>query len=169
MVRSLGLVALVVAASLIFVPGLFHPSKSQRFPGANYRDYVAGFRQLTGQSAYTPTTLFHGWSANAASLTGSKTTAHLHIGWVTPNSKYAGLEESVSSPAGFVRSVLGVSITAVTGNVTLGANNWQTLRSARGEYSVVRVSNGVTLVVTGSASIEEIDMLAGSLQLNSRR
>ena len=96
MIRSLGLIVAIVAVTLIFVPGLLHPSKSQRFPAVDYSDYVTGFHQLSGRTALSPASLPKGWEANAAALTGTAT-AHLHIGWATPGAKYAGLEESVQS------------------------------------------------------------------------
>jgi len=163
MVRSLGLVAVIVAVTLIFVPGLFHPSKSQRFPATDYSDYVAGFHQLTGRTALAPRSLPSSWLANAAALTGTRTTAHLHIGFGVPGAQYAGLEETVGPPAGFVSSVLGVPISTATGTVVVGGATWQTLRSSRGEYSLVRTQAGLTVVVTGTATPAQLQLLAASL------
>ena len=163
MIRSLGLVSIVIAATLIFVPGLFHPSKSQRYPGVSYADYVAGFHQLSGRTALTPRSLPKGWAANAAALTGTKTTAHLHIGWATPGAKYAGLEESVASASAFVPATLGVQLATVTGSVAIGDATWGTVRSARGEYSLTRTIRGITVVITGSATVTQLQLLAASL------
>ncbi len=163
MVRSLGLVAVIAAVTLIFVPGLFHPSKSQRFPATDYSDYVAGFHQLTGRPALTPRSLPSSWSANAAALTGTRTTAHLQIGFDVPGAQYAGLDETVGPPAGFVSLVLGVPIGSATGTVAVGGAAWQTLRSARGEYSLVHTNAGLTEVITGSATQAQLQLLAASL------
>jgi Protein of unknown function (DUF4245) len=164
MVRSLGLIAIVIALTLIFVPGLLHPSKSQRFPGTDYSDYVSGFRQLTGKAALTPANLPKGWAANAATLSGGKATAHLHIGWATPGSKYAGLEESVQPAASFVLSVLGRRGTNAIGSVTIDGSEWATRTSTRGEYSLSRTIRGITVIVTGSATPAQIQLLAASLR-----
>jgi Protein of unknown function (DUF4245) len=163
MVRSLGLVAVIIAVTLIFVPGLIHPSKSLKLAPIDYSDYLAGFHQLSGKVALRPGSLPKGWAANAGSLNGVKTTAHLHIGWATPGAKYAGLEESVEAAARFVPTVLGQRGAAVTGSVPINGVAWQTRTSSRGEYSLSRVIGGITIVVTGSATNAQLQLLAASL------
>ena len=163
MVRSLGLIAVIVAVGLLFVPGLLHPSKSQRFPAADYSDYVAGFHQVTGKTALTPRTLPSGFEANAGALTGPATVEHLHVGFAAPGAKYAGLEESVAPMPSFVRTVLGARGAAVTGQTQIGGVTWQARMSSRGELALSRRVNGVSVVITGSATGEQLELLAASL------
>jgi hypothetical protein len=163
MVRSLGLIAVVIAVTLIFVPGLVHPSKSQQFAPVDYSDYVSGFHELTGHAALTPT-LPTGWAANAASLTGGRAAAHLHIGFVTPNGQYAGLEESIAPATVFVPSVLGRVGATVTGRVSVDGTSWQTSTSSRGEYSLVHTVGTITVVITGSATDAQLQLVAASLR-----
>lgn len=163
MVRSLGLVAVIIAVTLIFVPALIHPNKSERLAAFDYSDYVSGFHQLTGKTALTPT-LPAGWTANAAALTGGRSAAHLHIGWAAPQAKYAGLEESVESSVPFERSVLGPRGATATGSVVINGVPWQTSTSSRGEYSLSDTIGGITVVVTGSASPAQQQLLAASLR-----
>jgi Protein of unknown function (DUF4245) len=164
MVRSLGVVAVIAAVTLIFVPGLFHPSKSERFQAVDYSDYVSGFHQLTGRSALVPASLPTGWKANAATLTGPTAREHLHIGWVPPGATYAGLEESVGPMAGFVPTVLGARGRAVTGSASINGEVWQTRTSSRGEASLSRTIGGIAVVITGSATTAQLDLLAASLR-----
>jgi hypothetical protein len=164
MVRSLGLVAVVIAATLIFVPGLFHPSKSQLFPTLDYSDYVSGFHQVTGKTALTPRSLPGGWKANAATLTGPVGVEHLHIGFAAPGTKYAALEESVQDVTGFAPSVLGARGATVTGRITIAEATWQTRTSSRGESSLSRTIRGIAVVITGSATNAELQLLAASLR-----
>ncbi|HEX3824298.1 MAG TPA: DUF4245 domain-containing protein [Mycobacteriales bacterium] len=163
MIRSLGLVGVVIAATLIFVPGLFHPSKSQQFPALDYSDYVSGFHQETGRTALTPRPLPSGWKGSAATLTGPAAVEHLHIGFATPGRQYAGLEESVANVTAFAPTVLGARGSAVTGTVTIAGASWQTRTSSRGEYSLSRTMRGVAVVITGSATDAQLQLLAGSL------
>jgi hypothetical protein len=163
MLRSLGLVAIVAAATLIFVPGLFHPNKAQRFAGVDYTDYLVGFRQLTNRSPVRPESLPYGWKSNAAALTGTKGTAHLHIGWATPGAHYAGLEEGVITPKAFVHETLGVTMSAVTGSMSIGGKTWQIVTSSAGQYSLIHVGGGVTLVITGTATEAQLQVLAAAL------
>ncbi|MGN6473882.1 MAG: DUF4245 family protein, partial [Mycobacteriales bacterium] len=138
MVRSLGLMAVIVAVTLIFVPNLLHPSKSDRVQPYDYSDVVAGFHQVTGLTALTPTGVLSGWYANSARLTHRGTTATLYIGWVSPTKKYAALYESNQA-----------SIAIDT--------------SAAKDRSVRRTIGKLTIVITGSASTAELNQLAASL------
>jgi Protein of unknown function (DUF4245) len=164
MVRSLGLIAVIIAVTLIFVPGLVHPSKSDRFQAVDYSDYVSGFAQVTGQAALVPAALPSGWTANAGQLTGPAAAEHLHIGWATPGSEYAALEESVAPMKTLVATVLGSRGATVTGSVPIGDAQWQTRTSSRGEYSLSSVVGDISIVITGSASPAEQQLLATSLQ-----
>jgi Protein of unknown function (DUF4245) len=163
MVRSLGVLVIVVAVTLIFVPELLHPNKSERFQAADYSDYVAGFQQVTGLSALVPTGLAKPWYANAGSLKYSGKTAHLHIGWVTPNKEYAALEESNGPASSFVTAVIGAPGLKVTGTQLINGSVWSRSVSAQGEGSLTRTTNGITVVITGSASLAQQEQLAASL------
>jgi hypothetical protein len=164
MVRSLGLIAVIVAITLIFVPSLVHPGKSHRFPAVDYADYVSGFHQVTDKTALSPAPVPSGFIANAGALTGPAAVEHLHIGFATPGSKYAGLEESVGPTTAFLRSVLGASGALPIGHVAIDGVIWQESTSARGEYSLSRVSRGITLIITGSTTAVQQQALAGSLR-----
>jgi hypothetical protein len=163
MVRSLGLIAVIIAVTLIFVPGLLHPSKSERFPAADYSDYVSGFHQVTGKTAITPSPVPSGFTANAAALTGPAAAEHLHIGFAVTGARYAGVEESVGPTAAFVSSILGVRGGTVTGHVRIDGANWAASTSARGEDSLTHTVRGITVIVTGSATEEQLRSLAASL------
>jgi hypothetical protein len=164
MVRSIGLIIAVVAVTLIFVPGLIHPSNSDKFPAVDYSSYVAGFKTVTGQSAFVPTPQPSGWKANAGMLNGPAATEHLHVGFVVPGSQYAGLDESVGGMSSLVRTVLGKPGLAVTGSTQIDGATWQARKSSRGELAITRRANGVNIVITGSAGGEQLELLARSLQ-----
>jgi hypothetical protein len=164
MVRSLGLIVLITAVTLLFVPSLFHPGKSSRFPAVDYGDYVSGFHDNTGLNAFSPSPLPTGWAANAATLTGPAAVEHLHIGFAVPGSEYAGLEESLEPVATFVPSILGTRGTVVTDRVPIAGVTWRTSTSQRGEFSLTRRADGITIVITGSATPLQLEALAGSLK-----
>jgi hypothetical protein len=139
MVRSLGLLAVIVAVTLIFVPGLLHPSRSQRVQPASYSDDAAGFRQVTGLTALTPIGLGSGWYANSARLSHKGTTATLYIGWVSPTKKYAALYETNSHSPSFPAP-------------------------SKGDRSLRRTVGKLAVFITGSASKQELAELADSLR-----
>lgn len=164
MVRSLGLVAVVVAVSLIFVPGPLHPSKSQKIQAIDYANVVIGFHQVTGTAALVPISLSTDWKATSESLTHTGSVAHLHIGFAAPQSTYAGLEEGNADPATFVRSVLGARGLARSGTTVINGAAWSTRVSQRGETSLVRTRHGLTVIITGSAGLTDDQDLAAALR-----
>lgn len=163
MVRSLGLVLVILAITLVFVPNLFHPSHASRYPAQTYSDVTSGFHQVTGQQALVPVLLPSGWKANAATLTGPAAMEHLHIGWATPGSKYAELEESVAPPAAFIAAMLGKAGAAVHGVSVINQAPWQVRTSSRGEYALTRTDGDQVIVITGSAGRQQQRILAASL------
>jgi hypothetical protein len=169
MARSFGLMAVVVGVTLIFVPGLLSPSSSQKMAPVDYTPYLAGFHTETGVAALAPTPQPAGFRANAGSLSGHRSTAHLHVGFAVPGSHYAGLEESVAPPTAFLSSVLGARGTTATGSKPIAGETWRTRVSSRGEPALTRRFGRVTVVVTGSATPAELAALAGSLQPSTAR
>jgi len=165
MARSLGLMAAVIVVLLLFVPGLLHPSKSQRFPGVTYGDDVTGFHQVTGLDAAVPSSgSLSGWKATSATLTGDRTDERLRIGWATPGQHYAELDDVVGSSTAVVTSVLGAKASTVTGTVTVDGVAWQRRTSQRGETALTHSDGRVTEMVTGSATVQQLQQLAASLR-----
>ncbi|HEX3898274.1 MAG TPA: DUF4245 domain-containing protein [Mycobacteriales bacterium] len=165
MVRSLGVMVVVIALTLIFVPGLLHPSKSQRFAAVGYSDYTEGFKQVTGIDALVPTGLAAGWYANSGALTHSGTDANLRIGWVTPAKNYLALDESNNSAKDFISDVLGSDGLKVTGYEQIAGATWTECASDQREKSIVRTfDDGVTVVITGSGTKTEQSDLATALR-----
>jgi hypothetical protein len=164
MVRSIGLIVVVTAVTLIFVPGLIHPSSKDKFPAVDYSSYVSGFHQVTGKTALVPTPVPSGWKANAGTLTPPAAIEHLHIGFVVPGSQYAGLDESVGPMSTLVSKVLGKAGLTVTGSTQLDGATWQARKSSRGELAITRRADGINVVITGSASGVDLEHLAESLQ-----
>jgi hypothetical protein len=169
MVRSLGLMAVIVGVSLIFVPNLIHPGKSSKVQSADYSDAVVGYRQVTGADPLTPTGLASGWYANASALAHSARVAHLHIGWVTPDKKYAALDESNGPALPFIVGVLGARAARASGTVVIDGTSWATRVSTRGEQSLTATLGSVTVVITGSASLPQQRSLAAALRPDRAR
>ena len=70
MVRSLGLMAVIIAA-LLFIGAryLIMPGSAERPPAADYTSVVQDFPRESGAAALAPTSLPVSWRANAARLT----------------------------------------------------------------------------------------------------
>jgi Protein of unknown function (DUF4245) len=164
MARSLGLMAVVIGALL-----LIGPARTLVFPGSarmqpvDYSHRVAAFKDVVG-TVLSPTDLPRGWRANAASFDARGDRAHLRLGFATPGSLFAGLDESNGPPAQLVSSVLGPPGARVIGTTTIGGETWDVRRSQRGEEALTLRTGPLTLVITGSATNEQLRTLAGSLR-----
>ena len=166
MVRSLGLMAVIVAA-LLFIGAryLIMPGSAERPPAADYTSVVHDFPRAAGAPVLAPTSLPSAWRANAARLTiPTQGVTALHIGWAVPGSRYAGLDEATGSPDALISEVLGGAGQKVLGTTTIGGAVWQQRTSSLGERAYTRQVGKVTVVVTGNATDEQLRLLAGSLR-----
>jgi hypothetical protein len=165
--RSLGLMVLLAAAVLLLTParGLVFPDKANKMQPVDYSSELSGWRALTGVSALAPAGLPKSWRANAASLDHSDPQAgfSMHIGFVTADNKYAGLEESTKLPQAELVDVLGDTGQKVTGTATIGGEEWQRRTSDRGEQAFTRTSGKVLVIVTGNATQDELQTLCADL------
>jgi len=165
MVRSLGLMAVIVAA-LLFIGAryLIMPGSADRAPAADYTSVVADFPREAGAPVLAPTSLPGSWRANAARLTAPATgTTQLHIGWAVPGSRYAGLDEATGPATALLSAVLGTRGLTAQGTTTIDGAAWQQRTSSLGERAYTRQVGKVTVVVTGNATDEQLRLLAGSL------
>ena len=166
MARSLGLMAVIVAA-LLFIGAryLIMPGSAERPAAADYSSVVQDFPREAGAPVLAPSSLPASWRANAARLTApSAGVTQLHIGWAVPGSRYAGLDEATGPSAGLITSVLGAPGLTVHGTATIGGAVWQQRTSSLGERAYTRQIGKVTVVVTGNATDDQLRLLAGSLR-----
>jgi hypothetical protein len=173
MARSLGLIAVIVAVTLIFVPGLVHPSKKDKVQPLDYSNYLEGFHSLTKLTALAPNPVPAGWYANSAALSGPSQAEHLRIGFVTPDQQYVGLVQSIGTPATVIQTLLGKSAATPTGHVTIAGASWDERTSITHEVALTHVfapsarsapSGVITVIVTGSASRAQLQALAATLK-----
>ena len=86
----------------------------------------------------------------------------LQIGWLTPAEEFA---EYVVSDDPATTALTDVLEDATDdGTVRVGGETWTRLTTQRGETALTRADGTATLVVTGSASDDELETLAGSLE-----
>jgi hypothetical protein len=123
--------------------------------------------QHVGYPLLVPQDLGPGWQptsvrtdAGAAESPGDPVT--LQIGWYTPGHEYAGYVISDDAGAEPLTHVLDGARPAGTAQV--GGTAWQRLTTERGETALTRTQGTVTLLVTGSASEQELETLAGAVR-----
>lgn len=160
MVRSLAAVGAVVAVIVLLVP-------QQDGPGPQAVDAraLATASQAQVNFDLVAPDLPAGWSATSARLRadGPDGTPTWHVGYLTPTQGYAGLEVARDVTPGWLleQTSDGEPDADAGGTIDVEGQPWQLLRSDEPRRaSLVRSENGVTTVVTGSAQIEELRLLA---------
>jgi hypothetical protein len=135
-------------------------------------DYVAVARMARADKqllVVTPEKLPTGWSATSATYTTGAAPAW-HLGMLTNDGKYVGVEESQSTVQDLARE--HVDVDAQRGkDVTIAGQTWQTWTDTGGDYAVTRSlrSGGAggtgaeSLLVVGTAPEQEIRDLAATL------
>jgi hypothetical protein len=166
MARSLGLMAIITAAVLLLTParGLIFPGSVDKQPPVDYSSDVTGFGRVAGAPALAPTAVPTSWRANAASLGGGGGSETLHIGWVTPGARFAGLDETTAPAGSVVTANLGASSIDVVATTTIDGQVWQLRKSDRGEQAFTRQAGPVFVIVTGNATDAQLRMLCASLR-----
>src|SRR3712207_240935 len=86
----------------------------------------------------------------------------LEIGYLTPSAEYAGFVVSDDARAAAVEDVLDGA--QEEGAVDLGGQSWTRGTTERGETVLSRTDGDVTVLVTGSATDEELATVAGAVR-----
>ena len=86
----------------------------------------------------------------------------LEIGYLTPEEEFAGFVVSDDRAADPVTAALDGA--EEQGTVDLGGNRWTRSTTVKGETALSREVEGATVVVTGSASDDELETVAESVQ-----
>ena len=164
-VRSLGLLALVIVTLLFIGPArsLILPGDKDRMPAVDYTGAARGFTELTHVNAVVPEVVPDGWRTNAASRRQVRDLQQLHVGWAVPGEQFVGLDEGVGDNALLLRLVAGRTGLDVRGTTSIAGGSWDVHRSARGEPVFTRTFGAVFVVVTGSASSDQLRQFAASL------
>jgi Protein of unknown function (DUF4245) len=86
----------------------------------------------------------------------------LQIGYVTPSQEFAGFVVSDDATADPVTSVLNGA--TQRGTVDLGGTSWTRSTNARGETVLSRRAGDVVVLVSGSASEQQLETVAGAVR-----
>ncbi|MFI6983845.1 DUF4245 domain-containing protein [Embleya sp. NPDC050154] len=158
MVLSLGACGLVVGALFLVAPhNGGDPVKRVQ--------YEQSFRQAARVSPYpllAPQGLSEQWRATSVNYSGyDRNQTTWHIGFINPNDKYAAVEQTNGFTDELVRDK-GKRGQPV-GNRDVVGEQWKAYDGPK-YRSLVRVRDGVTTMVTGNATFEDLTVLAASLR-----
>jgi Protein of unknown function (DUF4245) len=160
MVRSLSLVLVVVAVVFLLT---LRDEPHQTVQRVGYSEQLQDVRRVASYDVLAPVGLGAGWKSTSVRTDNEDGAVTWHIGFVTPDSRYAGLEQS-DGPASAFRDEF-VDGARKSGDVTISGATWQRLEGGKPELrALVLRASGVSTIVTGSASFAELRQLAGALR-----
>jgi len=159
MVLLLALVAVIVAYQR------FYTDEDVEFRApVDVESALTQARDAAPYDVVGPAALPAGWQATSVRYTPAPD-ARWHVGYLTPSQEYAGLEQSDGSVAELLEEVAPGA--EPIGAVDVTGETWRTLvDEERGDTTLVRSTADSVIAVTGSASQDELEQLAGSLSTN---
>jgi hypothetical protein len=160
MVLSLGLVLGVVGLTLLIT---FRDEPDDPVRVVDTSPVVVG----AATNAPFPVTLPQGvepeWRPTSARVSGPGAQPfRWHIGYVTPSDEYAAAGQSNGTAATYLKDERANGET--TGTVRVGGRTWDVVEREDGKRtSLVSTTRGVTTLVTGTGTLDELEELAASL------
>jgi hypothetical protein len=158
MLRSLAVVGVVIVPLWLLIP---HHSK-QKVTVIDYSAALSQARRLSPQPLLAPAGLPAGWRVTSVSTAGGGgKPVVFHLGYVTPQTQYASLEES-TDPA-FVRTLEGKAPVPLA-SVDVHGVAWRQVRGSDGRLALVSPQQPLVVVVKGTGTLAELTTLASSLR-----
>jgi hypothetical protein len=166
---AIGACLLLVGVIMLLTPR----ADKETLPQVDARSAAEAMRLTAPYLSYAPQGLPAGWRATSSRLSGDKGAVAWHLGFLTSSDQYAALEESNERPAvDFVRRMTNVDPAnpkSLVGTRQVAGASWKEYhREDKRQNSLVRELPTVMLVVTGTASYDELAVLAASLRPQPR-
>lgn len=164
MLRSLGPVVLVCLALVAYTD--LRQKADERVQTVDPASAVQLAAARAGYPVQVPTGLDRRYlttsaRTNAGDAVGGKPVT-LEIGYLTPARQYAGFVESDDPGAQPVHDVLEGA--TPHGSADIRGVAWTRSTTRRGETALSHVAGGVTLLVTGSATEQELETVAAAVR-----
>ncbi|MFT2019188.1 DUF4245 domain-containing protein [Streptomyces sp. 796.1] len=162
LVLSMAVVCLVAMGIYVFIP---HDDSKDPIKTVNTRVEVDQVRRAAPYPVAAPEGLPTGWRATSVSYRGkSDFGAVWHLGYLTPDKEYIGVEQSDSPRAD--RYVADVTHKAkpAGGEVEVDGRKWTRYRGEKYDALVHKVP-GATTVVTGTAPDADLLLMVRSLKI----
>jgi hypothetical protein len=160
--RDMVISMLVVAAGVLALWLPFHRSTPDPVKVVDPSSVITGARATESWPVLAPVGLPATWRCTSARVdTALDGQDVVHLGYLTPDSTYVGLEQSATKAISFVNdsTVSGRE----TGTKEVAGLTWTTYQSDDGTHrSLVRTADGATYVVVGTATWDVLDQFATS-------
>jgi hypothetical protein len=141
------IVAVGVVVAFVLLRDLGRTELQTQVPAVDYQRVLEHSSDQVDFDPLAPVRLPEGWKATSVRL--SPTPARWHLGVLTDEGRYVGLEQSRSSEERMVESHVDPDAVA-GGTVTVAGDTWRTWTDEGGDTALTRVQDGVTVVVVGT-------------------
>jgi len=171
MLRSMVVLVLIVGALWVVNSLLFSQDTTTPVRAVSYRGQLADARQLADYRVLAPRGLGASWVPTSVDMRRSGSTVRWHLGFLTPEREYVGLEQGDRAPRRIVARY--VADLRPSGALTVDGTPW---RLYRGETDTALVrqdggaggagsaAGGAVTVVVGTAPTDQLVSFAGSLR-----
>lgn len=172
---GLGGFTLAMAACLLLVLAIYvvsPRSDKEVLPTVDYSSQLWAMRNDAPYTVYAPAGLPADWRPNSSRLngleSGGEQPVSWHLGFVTPSDEYAALEQSNEKASEYVPRMANSSKPVGTQQVD-GVTWTKYHRKDKKANTLARtLPDGMSIVVTGTASYQELAVLAASLKPQSK-
>jgi Protein of unknown function (DUF4245) len=150
-------------AAVVVVTLLQSGDTDPTVPAYDYATDLQLAREQAPFDVLAPSALPSGWNVTSARWTGAGPEKEWHLGVLTDDENYVGLEQGNALSATFIEDHTKADQPGTS--VEIDGLTWQTL-TAGDETALVRAGDKVTTLITGTASQDELVEFATSLTAN---
>jgi hypothetical protein len=155
------LVLVVGVVAFVLLRDLTRTDPADPVRPVDYQETLDFAQQAVGFPLLAPGRLPEGWRATSATFVPDP--ARWHLGVLTDEDRYVGIEQARSSAAEMVESY--VDPDARRGEtVTVAGDRWQVWTDEGGDTALTRVEQGVTTLVVGTPELSVLREYANSLE-----
>lgn len=155
------IVAVAAVVGFVLLRDLNRADVETEVPAVDYQKVIEFNGDQVDFPPVAPPTLPDGWKATSVRLTPQP--ARWHLGVLTDEGRYIGLEQSRSSEENMVERY--VDEEAVRGEpVDVAGETWRTWTDEGGDTALTRVEGGVTTLVVGTPGRDVLVDYAASLR-----
>ena len=152
-----------LVALVLLAVWLWWPDAGSRVHVIDPGEDLRGASRIAPYQVVSPQGLASGWRPTSSRLDHpTSAVVTLEVGYLSPGEKYARYVQSNLR----TDDLLGAQIAGATPDGTLAVEGqpWRRYRTDRGETALVLPGPVTTLLVTGSAGLDELSALAASLR-----
>lgn len=158
MFQSMAVICAAAGVIYLFVP---HDDTADPIKPVDYRVELLTAQRAAPYPVVAPEGLPGEWTPTSVSYKRRSGDAW-HLGFLTPERQYVAVEQSTAAPAKYIARVTHEA--ADTGKTRqVGGRAWQHFEGSKYDALVLR-ENGVTTVVTGTASADRLAEMAAALE-----